>query len=267
MYHNKKHVNLYWLLLISTLLFQCESNPILIKKIKIDIPYQPKIVLFSVISPRDTVIRVSVHKNEPVSGEIPKSNRIMNAQVSITDGVDTVYMVMPEENSAYYEYTIDTIKFRIKAGITYHLSATSPEGLHATASTKVPLNTVDFKSIDVDIDGGLRIIFDNIPGENDYYVISHFRIDQQFGFIYNDELLQLIHGKDILGNRLITKRVTLKSGIYIIGLTDYNYYQYHKDLIELAISGGPFNEPSPIHTNIEGGLGLFGSYNWVAFSL
>lgn len=93
-----------------------------------------------------------------------------------------------------------------------------------SSSTTVPINTVDYESIDANIDEGLRIIFDNIPEEDDYYVISHFQIDQQFGFIYNDELLQLIHGKDVLGDRLITRRVILRSGIYLIGHTDYNYY-------------------------------------------
>lgn len=43
--------------------------------------------------------------------------------------------------------------------------------------------------------------------------------------------------------------------------TDDNYYKYHRSLQTRGDADNPFVEPSLIYTNIEGGLGCFGSYN------
>lgn len=43
--------------------------------------------------------------------------------------------------------------------------------------------------------------------------------------------------------------------------TDEPYFRYHRSLQTRGDSDNPFIEPSLIYTNIEGGLGCFGSYN------
>ena len=41
-----------------------------------------------------------------------------------------------------------------------------------------------------------------------------------------------------------------------------DYYQYMEDATAFAMTGGAFvGEPTPVHTNIRGGLGIVGSYN------
>ncbi|WP_353721750.1 DUF4249 domain-containing protein [Dyadobacter sp. 676] len=43
--------------------------------------------------------------------------------------------------------------------------------------------------------------------------------------------------------------------------TDEHYFKYHRSLQTRGDADNPFVEPSLIYTNIEGGLGCFGSYN------
>ncbi|SEI46140.1 protein of unknown function [Dyadobacter sp. SG02] len=43
--------------------------------------------------------------------------------------------------------------------------------------------------------------------------------------------------------------------------TDEHYFKYHRSVQTRGDSDNPFVEPSLIYTNIEGGLGCFGSYN------
>jgi hypothetical protein len=49
--------------------------------------------------------------------------------------------------------------------------------------------------------------------------------------------------------------------IYIfIGVTDENYFNYHRSVTNFQ-DDNPFSEPTPVYTNITGGLGVFGSYS------
>jgi len=48
--------------------------------------------------------------------------------------------------------------------------------------------------------------------------------------------------------------------LFFLALTDIHYYNYHRSVFNFD-GENPFSEPSPVYSNIEGGLGVFAAFN------
>jgi hypothetical protein len=47
--------------------------------------------------------------------------------------------------------------------------------------------------------------------------------------------------------------------VYLLN-TDKSYYDYHRSLGNYDSGDDPFTEPSPVFSNVNGGLGIFAAY-------
>ena len=121
--------------------------------------------------------------------------------------------------------------------IPYYDSETGGSKPQRVASkTLLDYTHQDFLLSDTNIDG---ITFEAPT----YYV----QLPTKFSFPYNDEM--------------VYSDPKFKSIQFEILNLDENYYRFYKSLKDHNNSDNPFVEPTLLYTNIDGGLGCFGSYN------
>jgi hypothetical protein len=116
--------------------------------------------------------------------------------------------------------------------------------------------------------------FRDIPGKGNFYRISAgTTINMDF---YNETYFEEIgfeRGESFISDKnkedeyfyLKTYEIyqydSNSSLLYIsLLLTDENYYNYHRSIYSYE-GDNPFSEPSPVFTNINGGLGIFAAVN------
>lgn len=114
--------------------------------------------------------------------------------------------------------------------------------------------------------------------DNEGNKISPENSANYLGFNFNPKLFNDIgyEGKDlpkVTGNcnlynfkfengEVVKNEYTIKPVSVLLSLlsVDEHYYKFHKSL-ENYVDSNPFSEPTPVYTNVEGGLGCFGSSN------
>lgn len=251
----------------------------------------PKLVVYSYISPVDTIIYVSVSMSAPIfnnSGNTPKDVTDANVVISDEEGHSTQLLYDEMINN----YTVSASVFPIMAGKTYYLKVQTPDGKIAEANCAVPFSnntSMQFLSLDSIIDQYqnkeyiLRVNFTDIPNQQNYYRIYpvvklhnfdnqgiRYDIYQKMYFKYGDEC---IDDKDKDGQtfNLSLDYFTNVDPQYSNGdVIDYfkiylmhadkEYYEFHKSISNYEGSN-PFSEPTLIYSNMNGGYGVFAAYN------
>lgn len=277
-------------LLVSIILTGCEKEVTNIK-----IPQSPpKLAIAAFISPQDTILRVSVVKSAPVLGTSRLTpENIKDATVTLSDGTNTVILPFNENERVY---TTDAKSLSVLPGKIYFLNVSNPEGLQASASCTVPLsqnNTLEIlKELE---DEGLgtkshvvELRWTDTPGEINYYrasleiqsVFTYTRPDtrKDTTIIRYDNLLwgtsPLYSDNRLDGSGFVSPKGKIYNMEYIdkdpnvhyaaiIGHllnTDEHYFRYHQS-VRNNNNENPFAEPTPIYSNVEGGLGVFAAYN------
>ena len=256
----------------------------------VDVPdYHPKLVVFSYISPSDTIVTVVVKKSKAVFGTHttdPETVTVSNATVVISDGQNSINLPYFENYHGEYTpaYIISQKDFPVVAGRTYHLHVTAPGGFDVTSECTVPdvpdnevlITHIDSVQSFEEWDYQVGFEVKDRPGQTNYYrIFSDYKyIDPFTGQpSYNDIQLEIgdyfFRGNGEAGHSFsfLTKYFPVQNigedNFYVtLMATDENYYTFHKES-ELAGSGknGPFQEPVILVSNIEGGLGLFAAYN------
>lgn len=242
----------------------------------------PKIVVTGYLSPEDDTISISVRKSRPLyvqsQGWDDQFPYVNNATVTLSDGSNSVILPYYSQSACY---KIPSSFMPIIQGKTYFLEVTTPEGHKATSSCTVPDGTVpdvEITSIDTisqygsNFKVGLR--FRDIPGNGNFYRIgvgkkinyefyeeSYF---EEIGFERGENLISDKNKEDeyfYLKTYEIYQYDSNSSLLYIsLLLTDENYYNYHRSIYSYE-GDNPFSEPSPVFTNINGGLGIFAAVN------
>lgn len=260
------------LLLISLVSVSCERDA--------DIPLpktDPKLGLFCFISPNEAIEVVLVRVN-PLFG-VPAGtgpDYILNAQIWISNGVDTSVLVrMPGEDF----YGEASPKLTIERGKDYWIWAEAPGLPAVSASCSVPLSEAGSLKVSHygSIQGSdsmfhLSVIWQDIPGQENYYRIYAENIDSlvgntrisdvyQFNTLYysdygnNGKVLQSGIGTYSRNPTNVQSRWILANLI----TCETNYYRYHLS-IETNVDGNPLIGPSSLYSNVEGGVGCFGAY-------
>lgn len=274
------------LLLISCDLYKLDNE---VKKGLIQ--EENKLVITSFISPEDTSIMVLVGKSFPIFDKIDpdlsfEMIHVNDAEVIISNGtlskklneifIDTVEYSLPE----FYCYCIPTSEFPIVAGESYTITATTPDGLRATAHCTVPLMKAKVSDYELksSIDEWGRENIDLIVSWQDFAQTENFyRIAVDAYYTITSPLDSVIHRKrrvydfGYYSDHNRENEILKEKGSASIRLeeidsltiklfsTDYHYYQYHTS-IENYQSGDPFAEPSRIYSNVENGYGVFAGY-------
>lgn len=251
---------------------------------EIALPDEPaKLVVTSFISPADTLIRVAVSKTI-TTAEIDTfsiKKQVIDATVTLSDGTNEAVLSHLSEG----EYGVRAELFPIVEGRSYHLQVSTPQGEQVESFCKVPLAQnhqleaiIDSVRNETYLTYELTFKWQDIAGEQHYYGCSAYLINymangvsqqvidwqQTSPFItdFRGDGGQLISPKGVFS---VILRREAQNPVYkreisaLLYTTDSHYYKYHQALYSYD-DANPFTEPSPIYSNIYGGLGVFASY-------
>ncbi|HPI70784.1 MAG TPA: DUF4249 domain-containing protein [Tenuifilaceae bacterium] len=251
---------------------------------------EPKLVVESFISPNDT-IRVRICKSLPINynyyltsddqyNEFPP---LRDASVSIRNTHTGDPVSIPYDSLSGF-YVLYPSQFSVEKGQEYELKVNHTELGETIARTRVPSSTPDllsvkidtvevhtYEGVETDYDLVISGIIKDTGGEKNFYRIIftfYYCYEYDYVYCYTDMVEKLISDTGSDGQELpFTLYIYGYSWQYYkvkILSTDINYYHFHRTL-ENWSEGNPFVEPTPVYSNIEGGLGIFGSYLEVAF--
>jgi hypothetical protein len=184
-------------------------------------------------------------------------------------------------------FVFDNTEIPVEEGKKYTLKVQSESGLSASASCTIPFKRNFALKIDT------QRIISNDP---QYSMYSHYEAylnytdtpGEQNYYRLLGEIVRYSHiyGPSISSNNIVppensfftdkgydgkTSKITFSYipnsasddsvfiKIYLLN-TDKTYYDYHKSIEKYSSGEDPFTEPSPLYTNVTGGLGIFASY-------
>lgn len=244
--------------------------------------FVPKLVISSFISPADTMSVIQVSTNRPIFGELGKENPVGNLSGWISDGEKDIQL-HPGLSNMYFRKD----ELALECGKTYSIHIISDNGLEASGTCKVPekfdfrLRADTFRVVNPvsyynPYSFFLRTTFRDEPGKDNYYRIkaryitystsgTQKYITDKFLNIENEYFTDSSVNKEGeigIDARLYTPVKYNDSCIIKVYLmnTERSYYQYYRSLKNFSDNENPFQEASPVYSNIEGGLGIFTSY-------
>lgn len=253
---------------------------------EVDVPESdPKLVVFSVISPQDEFITVKLYKSRALYSLTPQQPWeesfpvITDASVRISDGAD--WMQIPY-NAETRSYRIAAEDMPVLASKTYTLEVTAPGGYVARANCTVPAAVPP----DIEITGTefienygeqsmmVSFRFSDIPGNGHFYRVipGSYYSDEYYGNNFFSES-GLSRGESVFSDKnregaffnFRTSEIYKGNNpdyqlLIWSSVTDEDYYNYHHSVMSFQ-GDNPFSEPSPVFTNIDGGLGIFAAVN------
>ena len=249
--------------------------------------FEQKLVVTSFLCPADSISFIGVTLNRPVYGELQpyQSPGIVSGWIS--DGEKEIRMTTTDSGLVFTKNEMTILNNK-----TYSIIISNENGLSSSAKCTIP-DKFDFEitidtfsvvheSID-EWDNEYREQFvsvkfkDNPAKENFYHLIGEIDGFYPYGdtVILFKEFIRF--EKDIFTDRErnadgfisfngpfqdICCPGTPISYIFRIYLldTEESYYLYHKSIFDYKDDDNPFTEPTPVYSNIEGGLGIFTSY-------
>jgi hypothetical protein len=243
--------------------------------------FAQKLVIHSFISSYDSTSLVTVKSNQRIYGDLSEKETLGIVNVTISNGEKEVSL-----RKVLAGYIFTHKEMPVEEGKTYRLTVTTDKGLKAEATCTVPVRR-DFHLEADTIQQyeeipefgrfsmiGIDVYLTDYPGEVNYFrFASRYRIYDSRYPDFTDlecagEEQEFICDKGRDGERIFfnTIRVSDPSEhdstfliIYVLN-TDKEYYTYHKSLENYSGGQNPFEEMSPLYSNIKGGLGIFASY-------
>lgn len=252
-----------------------------------DINIPVKLVVGCFINPHDDTLYATITLSKPLykpNNSPFEFDIVNNATVQISNGSNTANFVF---NSDLQKYQLAASDITITPGSSYTLTVSTPDGKRVTASTVVPaaqnfnfsLAITPETSVDeFDRRALLDARWQGVPGPDRYYrfiygikTSNEFFIDEYWPNsdswngtqFYSDAQQE---------NRLYRFRETIYLGwlgepgnettTSVTGLLqelDVHSFRYFSSLAAQLTTGGGFSEPVVVYSNVEGGLGCFGS--------
>lgn len=238
----------------------------------------PKLVVNAYLSPEDDTIKVSVKRSYPLYQLRPayfeQLDPVKNATVILSEGSNSVTISFSEQ---YQSYVIAQSNFPIRAGRTYRIEVRASGLETVTAECTVPVQSAPAIEI-------TEIEQLSEYGYSEYRIHFRFRDHSEPGHFYRVAAAQHynfpefgvrevweigIEGTEDLVSDVSrqgeyfsykTNRVGAMEGplelFLFLGLTDEHYFRFHKSVFGYE-GDNPFSEPTPIYTNISGGVGVF----------
>ncbi|MBS4059001.1 MAG: DUF4249 domain-containing protein [Bacteroidetes bacterium] len=269
----------------SLFLFSCNS----FFESDVDIPAEkPKLVVYGYLTAEDDTIKLSVQHSKPIYtvtnyfSEFYPS--VTDATVKISDGSTTINLVYDAYQRKYV-----SAEMQVMAGKTYSLEITTPRSDRVTASCTVPASevpVVEITSIESHpiyaYNKFINFRIKDLPGKGHFYrvLIAMFLKD-----IHNPEYPDYVYyipletGEEYFsdvnkdGEYFIFKAAVQGLGesqaqevTFYTSITDEHYFNFHKSVLGFQ-GDNPFAEPTPVYSNIEGGLGVFAASKAHTFTL
>ena len=251
-----------------------------------------KISVSCFISPDDTLLRVDLSRSKPIN-KYTNDNDIENLKkslVELSDGSSSVtlkYDTGGRSKNTYYTPPIGDIKFvgstknfQIVGGKTYNLKITSIDGNVLNASTTVPLDlntSASYKIFPAKEDEystsyPIDLQWSDPAGQNNFYRLEvetitnrqncynsgpvYFQGQNNVSDANNDGTIFTLRNERLYTGCDFTENDSI---VLILANVDVHYYKFHYHLANFY-GDDPFSEPAQMYSNIQGGLGAFGSY-------
>ncbi|MHC1774662.1 MAG: DUF4249 domain-containing protein [Lentimicrobium sp.] len=270
------------ILFLPVLLFALSACDSMISDVEVP-DSDPKLVVTGFLSPTDDTITIVVRKTRPLYEPTPGYDNtfppVNNATVTLSDGLNSISVPYNQLSGAYQ---IKATAMPVIENNAYSLSVTTPDGYNASATCIVPEGTspeVEITGIDTLNEYGtvsrkVSFRFRDLPGNGQYYRVAA-------GTIYGDEYYfnsyfyetgfergePFVSDKNKDEEYFIYKTWEIYEDnspdniLYIsVSLTDDNYYNYHRSINSFS-GDNPFAEPTPVYSNISGGVGVFAGVN------
>ncbi|WP_428667516.1 DUF4249 domain-containing protein [Runella sp.] len=237
------------------------------------------VALSSFISPQDSIVRVYVYQGKAL-GDISRSETavISDAKVTIEEE-GKIHTLGFESKTNSYEISNQILK--VTPSKHYTLQVTTKSGLVLKAACTVPSNpdTLLFESVKE----GNDFVFSPVWPEKTSFFTFSFELKN---VIFNPKLgattgpyLGVVTGNNLyesadrpnkllenkVYNAFLAETISLKITLYSL---DKNAFNYMKTKVEAynwsANTSGlipNLREPQPVYSNVQGGVGIFGSYN------
>ncbi len=274
-----KYAILYISLIVSVLQTGCETEAVDVKTPG----FEQKLVIAGFISPSDTTSYLSISSNWELFGNIDTEHSTGKLTGTISDGINSIQL-----DTFRLGLKFNRGEMSIDYGKTYYLKIQSDLGLSAEATCRIP----EKRSFVIEYDTAwikskynfwspdektmtINITYKDIPGEANFYNIrlkgrawgkdpygyTGTTIIDDFGPCRSDVGLDATVFS-LQKDTHVTNHYKLDSANIVIYLlhTEESYYLYHKSLENYDRGDNPFSEPTPVFSNITGGLGIFTSY-------
>ena len=268
------------ILLYSFLLLSCEET-----KISELTNIENDIVVNCILFPSISEITVFITETKNSVGIIPKNKdalyfeRIRNAMVQMSSENDTINIPFDTFDEEYENENIgvfkaDTSLFPIIAGKTYYLKVKLNNEKEITAQTTIPdaINSKSISSSYNNVSKRIIIQWQDSEESRDFYTISAQGKALNESNNNTSHTINLTFSSDYLSDQSANetdRMLTVVSDSYetetFIGVNvsivtlSIDYYEYLKIAGDEEFAFYP--EPVALHTNIKGGVGVFGAYN------
>ncbi len=245
----------------------------------VDVPItEPKLVLFSFLSPEDKGVEASLTYSVPIFNNNGGANYapIPGADLVISDNNGNS-KVMPY-NSQKLSYYLPQSEFPIVPGLTYTITV-NYDGKTLKGTSIIPLKIQEIEEANFSDESvnstnkyEKQYLFavkwkDDLQQRNYYRLnIQEFHVYQMDTSYYSvmDEFVNDLNAKDDLIT--ISRKYyayndtqdTIHFLAYLLN-ADIHYYEYHRRRVNFQ-GDDPFSEPAPQYSNVEGGLGVVCSY-------
>lgn len=268
-------------IIISALIFTitgCETD---VNDVKVP-EFEQKLVISGFISPSDSISYISVKSNRGIYDNVNRNLPVGKLTGTLSDGMDSV-LLESDSSGLVFNHR----KMKIEYGKTYSLTVLSDRGLRAEATCSVPQKrnfTIEADTFSVQQNFewpgiprimDLRITIKDIAGEENYYRLEVTARGYSSGYFnhwtsqrlsVSDYLIsdRKLDGEDLVRNTNsgINYFMDFDASFVTVYLynTEKSYYLYERSLQNYHKFRGPFAEPTPVFSNIKGGLGIFTSY-------
>jgi hypothetical protein len=259
-----------------------------VKEADIPLPQvDAKLVLHCFITDTTDTIRARVTWSKPVFASTPSTSfafeNATDLSIQISDGTTTKSLIYDEWNQ---DYKLAASEIGLSAGIPYTLVATHPNGQQIRAIASIPSSPITILNDELQIDSLVnqmgntqmqytfkttlagranetlhyRFLYDAVIDTSMNWEYS-YRIGE--GFAESDGTIDPVYHEQTVtyfGDFEGPQAWTL-----FVVLGDEAYYRYHRSISSIGFEG-PFEEPSLVYSNVEGGLGIFGGCRSIALS-
>ncbi|MDD2412282.1 MAG: DUF4249 domain-containing protein [Bacteroidales bacterium] len=279
----KKSIQILVLLIIVICGFQSCT-----KEVFVEIPdNDPKLVVFSYLSPSRDSIQITVSRSVPLNHVIDyeESLIVSDAVVELrAENADWVRLLFHEGEDVY---RISRNDFPVEQGRKYFLRVSANSFKTVESSIVIPFYSdinLSFLKVENSSGNGENSIkyflkFQDVGGVPNYYGFQAW-VNMYYGEsgntgvakqdLYMDGFSWVMSDYVFDGKEKVIAFSSYYFGDGNIGdtlfvkvlQTDSHFYHFHSSLESFGYSdGNPFAEPSPIYTNIQNGLGCFAGYS------
>lgn len=243
-------------------------------------------VMYSYISPGDTVIRLKLMKSAPLytRNDIDVQAPVPDANVKISNTTQGTGQLIYNSISGCYE--LRTSAYPIVAGQVYKMTVVTSSGDEATAETEVPSITVYGNKVTVDkvletygVSFRIKLFFNDEPNRENYYRIAAvhgavrisetdtIRDDTYSNELYSDKNRDgesaTLSGRFFSMEDSLDYYSTEFYDVFLYNCSE-SYYKFQNSLNNYS-GANPFTEPTLTFSNVRGGFGCFAAYNGSRF--